>query len=54
MSGGTFGGEDINALVFDIGTHSIRVGYAGDFEPKADVEESISLFWSPLRKESWQ
>ena len=35
MSGGTFGGEDINALVFDIGTHSIRVGYAGDFEPKA-------------------
>jgi len=43
MSGGTFGGEDINALVFDIGTHSIRVGYAGDFEPKAVIPTIVGI-----------
>jgi len=43
MSGGTFGGEDINALIFDIGTHSIRVGYAGDFEPKAVIPTVVGI-----------
>merc|ERR1712176_49583 len=33
MSGGQFGGEDINALVFDFGSHSCKVGYGGTFDP---------------------
>ena len=36
MSGGVYGGDEVGALVFDIGSHSVRAGYAGEDCPKAD------------------
>ncbi|TKR80963.1 hypothetical protein L596_014927 [Steinernema carpocapsae] len=37
MSGGIYGGDEVGAVVFDVGSHSFRVGYAGEEFPKADV-----------------
>lgn len=37
MSGGVYGGDEVGALVFDIGSCSFRAGYAGEDSPKADV-----------------
>uniref|UniRef100_A0A8C9SQ59 Actin-like protein 6A n=1 Tax=Scleropages formosus TaxID=113540 RepID=A0A8C9SQ59_SCLFO len=36
MSGGVYGGDEVGALVFDIGSYSVRAGYAGEDCPKAD------------------
>lgn len=47
-SGGMlYGGDEIGALVFDPGHHSLRVGYAQEDTPKAEIpavvgEETIS------------
>eukprot|EP00041_Stephanoeca_diplocostata_P021767 m.513680 g.513680 ORF g.513680 m.513680 type:complete len:485 (+) comp21906_c1_seq14:131-1585(+) len=35
MSGATYGGDEVGALVFDIGSHTTKVGYAGEDTPKA-------------------
>lgn len=32
-----YGGDEIGALVFDPGHHSIRVGYAQEDTPKAEI-----------------
>ena len=34
MSGGCYGGDEVGALVLDIGSHSVRAGYAGEEQPK--------------------
>ena len=34
MSGGMYCNEDLGALVVDIGSHSIRAGFAGEEFPK--------------------
>ena len=34
MSGGCYGGDEVGALVVDIGSHSVRAGYAGEEQPK--------------------
>uniref|UniRef100_A0A673Z0V5 Actin-like protein 6A n=1 Tax=Salmo trutta TaxID=8032 RepID=A0A673Z0V5_SALTR len=36
MSGGVYGGDEVGALVFDIGSYTVRAGYAGEDCPKAD------------------
>jgi len=36
MSGGIIGGDEVGALVVDIGSYTTRVGYAGEDMPKAD------------------
>lgn len=37
-SGGMlYGGDEIGALVFDPGHHSLRVGYAQEDTPKAEI-----------------
>ncbi|XP_057176175.1 actin-like protein 6B isoform X2 [Triplophysa rosa] len=41
MSGGVYGGDEVGALVFDIGSFSTRAGYAGEDCPKADFPSSI-------------
>uniref|UniRef100_A0AAY5EU78 Actin-like 6B n=1 Tax=Electrophorus electricus TaxID=8005 RepID=A0AAY5EU78_ELEEL len=41
MSGGVYGGDEVGALVFDIGSFSIRAGYAGEDCPKADFPTSL-------------
>ncbi|UXI17762.1 hypothetical protein NH340_JMT03704 [Sarcoptes scabiei] len=41
MSGGVYGGEELCALVFDVGHNSFRAGFAGEDCPKTDVPSLI-------------
>ncbi|VDM84460.1 unnamed protein product, partial [Strongylus vulgaris] len=34
MSGGIYGGDEVSGVVFDAGSHSFRVGFAGEEYPK--------------------
>jgi len=44
MSGGMlYGGDEIGALVFDIGHHSLRVGYAQEDTPKAEIPAVVGV-----------
>uniref|UniRef100_A0AAR2K5G7 Actin-like 6A n=1 Tax=Pygocentrus nattereri TaxID=42514 RepID=A0AAR2K5G7_PYGNA len=43
MSGGVYGGDEVGALVFDIGSYSVRAGYAGEDCPKADFPTVIGV-----------
>lgn len=44
MSGGMlYGGDEIGALVFDLGHHSLRVGYAQEDTPKAEIPAVIGI-----------
>lgn len=47
MSGGTYGGEDVNALVIDFGSYSCKVGYGGDFEPKIIIPSVVGKLIEP-------
>ncbi|XP_072255340.1 actin-like protein 6B isoform X1 [Pyxicephalus adspersus] len=44
MSGGVYGGDEVGALVFDIGSYSLRAGYAGEDCPKADFPTTLGVF----------
>ena len=41
MSGGVYGGDEVGALVFDPGHSSLRIGYAGEDCPKAEIPSLI-------------
>ncbi|KAH7698735.1 actin, partial [Aphelenchoides avenae] len=41
MSGGVYGGDDVGALVFDVGSHSFRAGYGGEEFPKFDIPSDV-------------
>lgn len=41
MSGGVYGGDEVGALVFDPGHFSLRVGYAGEDCPKAEIPSMV-------------
>lgn len=42
MSGCIYGGgDDVGALVFDPGHHSLRVGFAGEEMPKAEIPSVV-------------
>ncbi|MGH0165474.1 UNVERIFIED_CONTAM: hypothetical protein FKN15_063767 [Acipenser sinensis] len=43
MSGGVYGGDEVGALVFDIGSYTVRAGYAGEDCPKADFPTHIGM-----------
>jgi len=43
MSGGLYGGDEVGALVFDVGHWSFRAGYAGEDTPKADIPSSVGV-----------
>ncbi|PIK43148.1 putative actin-like protein 6B [Apostichopus japonicus] len=43
MSGGVYGGDEVNALVFDVGSYSVRAGYAGEDSPKADFPTVVGV-----------
>ncbi|KAL5006339.1 hypothetical protein ScPMuIL_015145 [Solemya velum] len=43
MSGGVYGGDEVGALVFDIGTYSFRAGYAGEDSPKAEIPTHVGV-----------
>ncbi|KAH6915145.1 brg1-associated factor b [Coprinopsis sp. MPI-PUGE-AT-0042] len=42
-----YGGDEVQALVVDIGTSSLRAGYAGDDTPKAIIPTSYGYIPSP-------
>uniref|UniRef100_A0A8C7E9F6 Actin like 6A n=1 Tax=Nothoprocta perdicaria TaxID=30464 RepID=A0A8C7E9F6_NOTPE len=43
MSGGVYGGDEVGALVFDIGSYTVRAGYAGEDCPKVDFPTAIGV-----------
>lgn len=43
MSGTLYGGDEIGALVFDPGHHSLRVGYAQEDTPKAEIPAIVGV-----------
>lgn len=43
MSGGVYGGDEVGALVFDVGSYSFRAGYAGEDSPKAELPTHIGV-----------
>lgn len=43
MSGGVYGGDEVGAIVIDIGHGSIRAGFAGEDSPKADIPSLIGV-----------
>ncbi|GAB6022244.1 Actin-like 6A [Chamberlinius hualienensis] len=48
MSGGVYGGDEVGALVFDIGHYSLRAGYAGEDSPKAEIPSYVGVVESPI------
>ncbi|XP_028517149.1 actin-like protein 6B isoform X2 [Exaiptasia diaphana] len=44
MSGGVYGGDEVGALVIDVGAHTIRAGYAGEDCPKYDIPTHLGVF----------
>lgn len=38
-----YGGDEIGALVFDPGHHSLRVGYAQEDTPKAEIPAFVGV-----------
>ena len=43
MSGAEYGGDEVGAIVLDVGSYSTRVGYAGEDSPKADFPTVIGI-----------
>lgn len=43
MSGGVYGGDEVGALVFDVGSYSFRAGYAGEDTPKAEIPTHMGV-----------
>lgn len=43
MSGMLYGGDEIGALVFDPGHQSLRVGYAQEDTPKAEIPAVVGV-----------
>ncbi|KJH40371.1 Actin [Dictyocaulus viviparus] len=43
MSGGIYGGDEVSGVVFDAGSHSLRVGFAGEEYPKGDIPSFVAV-----------
>uniref|UniRef100_A0A0B6YSV1 Actin, cytoplasmic n=1 Tax=Arion vulgaris TaxID=1028688 RepID=A0A0B6YSV1_9EUPU len=41
MSGGVYGGDEVGAVVFDIGSYSFRAGFAGEDTPKSEIPTHV-------------
>lgn len=52
MSGGVYGGDEVGALVFDYGSHTIRAGFAGEDLPKADIPAMIGAVEDEVKMET--
>ncbi|KAK4871505.1 hypothetical protein RN001_015629 [Aquatica leii] len=44
MSGAIYGGDEVGALVLDIGHNTVRAGYGGEDSPKLDIPTSIGVW----------
>ena len=40
MSGSVYGGDEVGAVCFDIGSHTVRAGFAGEDAPKVKFSSS--------------
>eukprot|EP00048_Salpingoeca_helianthica_P017647 m.238366 g.238366 ORF g.238366 m.238366 type:complete len:430 (+) comp21743_c0_seq1:111-1400(+) len=43
MSGAVFGGDEVGAVVLDIGTHTTKAGYAGEDTPKGVFSSTVGV-----------
>ncbi|KAJ1352725.1 Actin-like 6A [Parelaphostrongylus tenuis] len=43
MSGDIYGGDEVGGIVFDAGSHSFRVGFAGEEYPKGDMPSFVAV-----------
>ncbi|KAG2429211.1 hypothetical protein HXX76_010981 [Chlamydomonas incerta] len=43
MSSNIYGGDEVNALVLDLGTHTFKAGYSGDDTPKAVFPSMVGV-----------
>ena len=43
MSQGAYGGDEVGAVVVDVGCNSVRAGFAGDEQPKHEVPTSVGI-----------
>lgn len=43
MSGGIIGGDEVGAIVLDVGSYTTRAGYAGEDMPKADFPSYVGI-----------
>ncbi|CAI5449249.1 unnamed protein product [Caenorhabditis angaria] len=43
MSGALYGGDEVSGLVFDAGSHTFRVGFAGEEFPKGDIPSMVAV-----------
>ncbi|EFA10847.1 actin-like protein 6B [Tribolium castaneum] len=44
MSGAVYGGDEVGALVFDIGHNSTRAGFGGEDSPKLDIPSTVGVW----------
>ncbi|CAD1479846.1 unnamed protein product [Heterotrigona itama] len=44
MSGGVYGGDEVGAIIFDVGHQSLRVGYGGEDTPKAEIPTTLGVW----------
>ncbi|XP_043253293.1 actin-like protein 6B [Colletes gigas] len=44
MSGGVYGGDEVGAIIFDVGHQSLRVGYGGEDTPKAEIPTTLGIW----------
>lgn len=50
MSGGLYGGDEVGAIVIDVGSNTTRVGYAGEDSPKGDISTTIGVITEQYEK----
>ena len=50
MSGGLYGGDEVGAVVFDVGSNTTRVGYAGEDSPKGELSTTIGVITDPAEE----
>ncbi|XP_035726468.1 actin-like protein 6B [Vespa mandarinia] len=48
MSGGVYGGDEVGAIIFDVGHQSLRVGYGGEDTPKAEIPTNLGVWEDPV------
>jgi actin-related protein len=45
-----FGGDEVAAIVLDLGSHTVKGGYAGEDAPKAVLPSVVGGVWDDVAK----
>jgi len=51
MSGGLYGGDEVGAIVIDIGSNTTRVGFAGEDTPRGDIPSIVGVIENKVVKD---